>query len=195
MADSQALGETLRQMFKNLNRWLMVPMWRLGWGAMINWTWRINGRIMVLVSTGRKSGLRRYTPLNYLPEDGAVCATAGFGMRADWLYNVLESRTAELWLPQGRFSASVEEFTGQPGALGTMRAILMASGFAAPLFMGVDPARISDEDLARETADYRLLRFRLGERITGPDGPGSWAWVWIPLGLITAALLAWALLR
>ena len=44
--------------------------------------------------------------------------------------------------------------------LSLIRQVLVASGFASYL-AGINPAKISDEDLASETGEYRLIRIRL----------------------------------
>ncbi len=57
-------------------------------------------------------------------------------------------------------------------------AFVIASGFAAPLFAGVNPKTLSDEKLAEISAPYRLIRIYPSEACTGPGGPGDLAWVW-----------------
>ena len=80
---SVEMTESLRQAFKVLNRRLMLPLWRLGLGRWLNAWPAVGGRIMVLVHRGRKSGLQRYTPVNYAQVDGEVYCTAGFGAGSD----------------------------------------------------------------------------------------------------------------
>ncbi len=43
-----------------------------------------------------------------------------------------------------------------------MRQVLIASGFAAPLFAGVSPKTMNDEKLAELSAPYRLIRIYPG---------------------------------
>jgi MYXO-CTERM domain-containing protein len=47
---------------------------------------------------------------------------------------------------------------------------------------------MSDDDLDRATASYRLLRIHPLRREASSDGPGSLAWVWA-LGLIAVLVL------
>ena len=61
----------------------------------------LSGQIMVLTHTGRKSGLRRRTPVNYALVDGEVYCTAGFGQISDWYRNILANPQVEVWLPDG----------------------------------------------------------------------------------------------
>jgi hypothetical protein len=70
--------ERLRQGFKHFNRFMML-MWRLGLGPWVNAWPEVGGRIMVITHTGRKTGIRRRTPVNYTIADGEVYCTSGFG--------------------------------------------------------------------------------------------------------------------
>ena len=63
--------EHLRQTFKLMNIG-MIGMWRLGLGPWINAWPAVIGRIMVITPIGRKTGLRRRTPVNYAIVDGDV---------------------------------------------------------------------------------------------------------------------------
>jgi deazaflavin-dependent oxidoreductase (nitroreductase family) len=172
----------LAQGFKVLNR-LMVLMWRLGLGRMIN-VWPDGmGRIMVIGHRGRRSGVRRWTPVNYEIVDGDVVCTAGFGKASDWYRNILADPKVELWLPDGRWEATAQDISDDEQRLALMRRVLIASGFAAPLF-GVYPRTIDDEKLQEQTASYRLLRFHRSETIEGPGGPGDLAWVWLVIAVL-----------
>ena len=76
-----------------------------------------------------------------------------------------------------------------------MRQVLIASGFAAPLFAGVNPKTIGDARLAELSADYRLIRIRRTEPRTGPGGPNDLAWVWPVSSMVLLGLLLIELLQ
>ena len=175
--------ERLRQGFRYLNRF-MVLSWRLGLGAWGNRA-DMSGQIMVLTHVGRKSGLRRRTPVNYAIVDGEVYCTAGFGPTSDWYRNVVANPQVEIWLPEGWWAGVVEDVSASPQRLLILRQVLIASGFAARM-AGIDPQLMSDTELDGVSAKYRLLRIRRATPCTGPGGPGDLAWVW-PL----AATCAW----
>jgi deazaflavin-dependent oxidoreductase (nitroreductase family) len=188
-AELSPSDERLRQLFKAGNRF-MVLLFRLGLG---NWG---NGpqtsQVMVLVHRGRKSGLLRRTPINYVVVDDQIYCTAAFGQRADWYRNVLANPTVQVWLPDGWYAGEAEEVPlDDPRRLDLMRQVLIASGFAAPLFAGINPKTISDDKLAEISAPYRLIRIYPSEACTGPGGPGDLAWIW-PLS--SAVLLGLLLL-
>ena len=171
--------ENIRQIFKQFNCF-MVLMWRLGLGRFIN-CWPAGfGRILVLTHTGRKSGLRRRTPLNYAIVDGQVYVLAGFGKKADWYKNLLANPHVELWLPDGWWAGEVLPAPEPERQLALIRQVLINSGFAAPLF-GIYPRRMSDAELEQTVKDYELVRIRRGQAFSGAGGPGDLAWVWLVL--------------
>ena len=53
---------------------------------------------MVVGHTGRKSGLRHQTPVNYAQVNGDVYCTACLGSRRDWYRNLLANPEVEVWL-------------------------------------------------------------------------------------------------
>jgi deazaflavin-dependent oxidoreductase (nitroreductase family) len=189
MADMQ-LERRLQQGFKYFNKFMLF-MWRLGLGPWINFWPSVVGRIMVITHTGRKTGLRRRTPVNYALVDGEVYCTAGFGAVSDWYRNLKANPEVEVWLPDGWWLGQAEEVTDPETHLPLMRAVLVASGFAARA-AGLDPQRMTDDALAQATASYRLIHIRRAAERTGKDGPGDLAWVW---PLATMLLLPLALFR
>jgi deazaflavin-dependent oxidoreductase (nitroreductase family) len=178
--------ETLRQVFKKFNPF-MILMWRLGLGRWINIWPAVIGRIMVIRHTGRKSGLTRYTPVNYAIVDGEIYCLAGFGSKADWYQNMLANPKVEVWLPNGRFLGMAEDVSDAENRLQIMREVIIASGFAA-LLAGINPRKMSDEDFEKETRNYRLLHIRSQEEVSGQGGPGDLAWVWLPVLLVVLSI-------
>ena len=147
----------LRKLFHKMNRF-MVWMWKMGWGRMIN-LWPAGfGRIMVIKHRGRKSGKEYLTPVNYALVDGEIYCTAGFGSISDWYRNMLVFPRVELWLPEGKRIACAEEVSDSPQRVFLLRQVMIASGFAAPLF-GMDPKKLNDEQLDAMSRDYRLVHF------------------------------------
>ena len=146
----------LRRAFRLVNL-LMVFMWKIRLGRLINCWPAVIGRIMVIKHVGRRSGKVRLAPVNYASLDGEIYCTAGFGAVSDWYRNIMAGPDVELWLPEGKVPARAEDISDCPQRLSVLRAVLIASGFAAPLF-GVDP-RTSDEKLAALSPDYRIIHF------------------------------------
>ncbi len=185
--------EASRQAFKLFNR-LMLLLWRLGLGPMVNAVPETGGQIMVLSHTGRRSGLPRRTPVNYAIVDNDIYCAAGFGSVSDWYRNVLARPQVEVWLPEGWWQGVAEDISMSPRRLPLLREVIRASGVAGKL-VGLDWEHMPDSNFAAETAPYRLIRIRRTVPRTGPGGPGDlvWVWPWLSAGL-TIALVA-ALLR
>jgi deazaflavin-dependent oxidoreductase (nitroreductase family) len=183
-AISPTLERQLRQTFKRINP-LMLLLWRLGLGRWVNCWPAVGGRILVLAHTGRRTGRRRLTPLNYAVVDGQLYVTAGFGAAADWYRNLQARPAIEAWLPEGWWAGTAEEVTDPAQRLPLMRQVLIGSGIVGPLF-GLNPRTLDDEALARATAEYRVIRLRRTAARTGEGGPGDLAWVWVAA---TAVLL------
>ena len=190
MTPDPRLEEQLRQGFKYLNRFMLL-MWRLGLGPMLNMGPAMAGRYMVITHIGRKSGLKRRTPVNYAVVDDEVYCVAGFGSISDWYRNIIANPQVDVWLPDGWWTGVAEEVTHPEVRLPLLREVLIGSGFAA-LAAGVDPNKMKDEELNAATKEYRLIHIRRVAVRTGPDGPGDLVWVWPVLVMV---LLPLALFR
>lgn len=155
---TQKQMNTLRKVFHAMNHF-MVFMWKIGWGRLMNFWPAVIGRIMVIKHRGRKSGKEYLTPVNYALVDGEIYCTAGFGSISDWYRNMLANPSIELWLPEGKRKARAEDVSDSPKRMFLLKQVIIASGFAAPLF-GVDPKK-PDAEFDAMTKEYRLVHFIL----------------------------------
>ncbi len=147
----------LRNVFHSMNHF-MVLLWKLGLGKAIN-IWPAGfGRIMVIKHRGRRSGREYLTPVNYALVEGEIYCTAGFGSISDWYRNMLVYPRVELWLPEGKRMSCAEDVSNSQMRLYLLRQVLIASGFAAPMF-GINPRKLSDEQLDRVSKEYRIVHF------------------------------------
>lgn len=177
-----------RRYFRVFNRF-MVYMWRIGLGPVINGWPEVGGQIMVLTHTGRKSGLKRRTPVNYVLDNGDLYCAAGFGPGSDWYQNILMNPQVEVWLPDSWWAGLAEEVLDAEKRLPLLRKIFKASG-AAALAAGVNIDQMADEELVRISENYRVLRIHRTTARTGPGGPGDLAWVW----QVATFVLLWKLM-
>lgn len=151
----------------------------------------ISGNVMVLTHIGRKTGIKRYVPLNFAIVDDDIYCVAGFGDISDWYLNIRANPNVEVWLPNGWWAGVAEDFNYSPARTQLVRQILVGSGFAAYV-AGLNPRKITDEEIDVESKKYRLLRIQRSTARTGPGGPGDLGWVW---HLATIILLGLVLFR
>jgi deazaflavin-dependent oxidoreductase (nitroreductase family) len=59
---------------------------------------RLSGLVLLLTTTGRKSGLPRQTRLQYEKEEGVIYVAAARGQQADWFRNILANPHVEVQL-------------------------------------------------------------------------------------------------
>jgi deazaflavin-dependent oxidoreductase (nitroreductase family) len=176
----------LRRFFKVLNRFFMVPMFRLGFGALLGTPF--SGYIMVLKTIGRKSGKMRYAPVNYAVIDGCVYCLAGFGSVAHWYRNVQAHPGLELIMPGGAVAGVAEEVTAPDEYLRAARQVLKNGGFAG-FMMGFNPFTASDDVLRDGLRGIPVLRIRPTGIGSGAADPGGLLWI-LPVAATVAVVLA-----
>ena len=176
----------MRAVFRLLNRFFMVPVFRLGLGPlMVN---PLTGYIMVLRTIGHKSGKVRYVPVNYAVDGGCIYCLAGFGKSSHWYRNMLADPRVEAILPGGAVFGKAEAVPDPAISLKLGRKILQNAGFAG-FFAGVNPLNCTDEQLGNVLKTEILIRIRPEGIGSGPVDPGGWGWVlpWvIGVGLFVA---------
>jgi deazaflavin-dependent oxidoreductase (nitroreductase family) len=92
------------QRMKNLQKIHRI-LYAIGFGPLI-------GRIILLLTTtGRKSGLKRVTPLQYEEIDGKYYLGAARGLKADWVRNIQANPNVEVRVKSCRFAGSAEVVT------------------------------------------------------------------------------------
>jgi deazaflavin-dependent oxidoreductase (nitroreductase family) len=179
------LPSVLRYVFRLINKFFMVPIFRLGIGPFFgNPIW---GYMMVLKTTGRKSGKTRYSPVNYAILNGNIYCMAGWGHIADWYRNMISNPQIEMVLPGRALAGLAEEVTISTERTTALRKVLKAGGFAGFL-LGVNPYTASDEKLVEKTNGIPLIRIKPCGIGSGASDPGGW--LWIPV-MILMVLLAW----
>ncbi len=84
---------------------LMIFLYRAGLAPLI-------GRfVLLLTTTGRKSGLPRITPLQYEDVDGAIYVASARGAKADWFRNILADPCVHVRIGMRQFDARAEPVT------------------------------------------------------------------------------------
>jgi len=183
------MSTILRRIFKFLNKFFMVPIFRLGFGPFMGNPF--TGYIMVLKTIGRKSGKVRYVPVNYTIYKGYVYCISGFRKAADWYRNLIANPEIEMILPCGSLYARMQEVSDTDEKRIVTRQMLINAGFAG-FFEGYNPRSISDDELQIKTADMPVLRFQPLGIGNGASDYGGWAWI---LAIVIIILIVLALIR
>jgi deazaflavin-dependent oxidoreductase (nitroreductase family) len=182
----------MRRFFWFLNKFFMVPVFRLGFGPFFGNP--ITGYIMVLKVIGRKTGKLRYAPVNYAIRDGRVYCVSGFRQGSDWYRNLMARPNIEIILPGGAISGLATEISDPAVKTPIIRKIFQNGGFAG--FMeGYNPYRISDEELTRKTADMSLICIQPTGVGSGASDAGGWAWAGMLVFVLLLGLILWLILR
>ncbi len=179
----------MRKIFWFVNKYFMVPMFRLGFGALFGNPF--SGYIMIMKPVGRKSGKVRFAPVNYAIRDGFVYCISGGRESSDWFRNIRANPQLELILPGGAIYARAEEVSDPDEKRIVARQVLQNAGFAG-FFEGYNPFTISDADLQSKIADLPVLRFTPLGLGSGPFDMGGWAWPW---AFVLTVLVVWMLLK
>ena len=85
---------------RGLMRWLLrVPplFYRIGLAG------RLGPRLLLLTTTGRKTGRRRTVGLNYVLDESTVYVFSGFG-RTDWYANLVDDPNVEVQIGRARWA-------------------------------------------------------------------------------------------
>jgi deazaflavin-dependent oxidoreductase (nitroreductase family) len=72
--------------------------------------------VLLLTTTGRRTGLLRVTPLQYEEVDGAFYVGSMLGTRADWFRNLVADSNVEVRIKSKRIKAKAETIT-DPGRI------------------------------------------------------------------------------
>ncbi len=95
----------LKRFLYRLMRYPPQAAYALGLGPVL-------GRLLLLLTTtGRKSGRRRVTPLQYEELDGKIYVTAAWGLQADWVRNIRANPCVEVRVGGRRFQGCASVIT------------------------------------------------------------------------------------
>lgn len=169
------MSPVLSRLFWYLNRFFMVPLYRLGLGTFLGTPF--GGYIMVLQHIGRKSGKTYYTPVNYAIHKGCVYCVSGGRRTADWFRNLLAHPEIALIMPGRAIFARAEEVSDPDERLTLARQVLINAGFAG-FFEGYNPRTISDAAMRERISDLPVIRFTPLGVANGPFDPTGWGWIW-----------------
>ena len=147
------LNATLRRLFRAP---VYLYRWRCGW--------LLGHRFLLLIHTGRRSRLKRYTVLEILhwrAEPVEMVVMSGFGPNADWLRNIEATSSPEIVVGSKRFIAA-HRFLDTEEAIRVIAAYEQRNRLLAPILR-------------------RVLSRLLGWRYDGSEGSRRRAVAQLPL--------------
>ena len=182
----------LRTAFRVLNRWMAAPLIRAGGGPLL--TTPVAGSILLLRTTGRKSGLVREAPLGYTVIEGRVVVVAGYGRSAHWFRNALADPQVEMLLPGALIAGLAEEITEPDQRRAAFRTLIKSLGVVGRLTLG-DVRGKSDAEVDMLAVAFPILAITPTAVRLGPFDPGGVGTrintaIWVLLGAAALAAAA-----
>ncbi len=185
-----------RTAFRYANRYAMVPLHRAGLAAWLGNP--LTGWQLLLTTTGRKSGLQRWTPLGYLVTDGAAWVMAGYGSSTLWYRNLIADPAVEVLLPARPPFAARAADIADPAVRARIIPRLVRSMALPGTLVGCLPWSAPDERILDLTTWVPLIRLSPADGsllVAGPDDPGGLGWTWRTLVATLVTVAAFRLLR
>jgi deazaflavin-dependent oxidoreductase (nitroreductase family) len=179
-----AMLTPLRRAFLVFNRWFAAPVIRAGGGPLL--TTPVAGSILLLRTTGRKSGLVREAPLGYALVDGRVVVVAGYGRGAHWFRNAVAHPEVEVLLPGALFAGRAAEITDPDERRAAFRTLIESMGVVGGLTLG-DVRGKTDAEVDTLAEAFPILAITPTAVRPGPFDPGGVGTrvntaVWVLLG-------------
>lgn len=172
---------------------LPITFQRLGLGWLLSFA-----PLMVVTTRGRKSGLPRYTTLEYRRHGSKLYVVSGFGTRPHWYQNLLCDPNVTLKIGRNIYAARAYPVEDRSEAL---RGLYMFRRMLSILGMGEFERSSSESsggsavryyELPDMVHEYTIVRFELGDTPSGlPAVPADRVWVWpmlAALGLFIGAV-------
>lgn len=184
-----ALLAPLRRGLLVVNRRLAAPLLRVGGGPLL--ATPVAGSILVLRTTGRKSGLNREAPLGYAIVDGRIVVVAGYGRGAHWFANAVADPEVEVVLPGAVVAGRAEEITEPAARRAAFRTLIASMGIVGTLTLG-DVRDKSDAEVDALAEALPILAIKPYAIRPGPFDPGRIATrvnaaVWLLVGALAIA--------
>ena len=173
-AAAVAASPLSRHRLRRLNRWLVVPLFRLGLGGIFGDP--LGGWVMVLRTRGRRSGQAREVGLDYVIDRGSIYCLAGFGPTTARLLNLQADPAVDVLLPGRAVRGHAEVVLDPDERSRVIPKVIRAAGFAS-LSVDPDPWHVGNERILAEIGDLPLVRIRVRGLAAGPADPGGWFWI------------------
>jgi deazaflavin-dependent oxidoreductase (nitroreductase family) len=164
-----------------------LALWRMGLGPVI-------GKVMMVIgTTGRKSGLPRYAMAECHVIDGRKYAPCTFGERADWYRNIQADPYVTIQTAAGVERAKARRVTDTEELLRVFcmmrrRYPVMMDSYLKSVGVRPDPV-----DVAAHKDRITFMAFDPTDRPTPPPLEADLKWLWVVFGVLVG--LGWLLGR
>ncbi len=164
--------------------WLVkAPLfyWRLGMDGLVN------RFLMVMTTTGRKSGRPRRTVIEYHHYDGRTYALAAYGERSQWVKNMQADPHMTLQSSQGTQSVIGRRVTDDDALRQAFHH--MQHDRFLKTWVRLLGVQLNEADFIAHKERFYLVTFDPTDRPTPPPQPADLLWVWPVAGIALAAVL------
>jgi deazaflavin-dependent oxidoreductase (nitroreductase family) len=120
------------------------------------------GMVLLLTTTGRKSGLPRLTPLQYELVEGVYVVASARGPQADWFRNLQANPQVEVEVSGQRFNSQAEAITDPARIADFLQLRLERHPLAMGILMRLEglPLKYSRQDLEKFASHKALAAIR-----------------------------------
>jgi deazaflavin-dependent oxidoreductase (nitroreductase family) len=122
--------------------------------------------VLLLTTTGRKTGLPRTTPLQYEIVDGVIYVGSARGQKADWFRNVVANPRVHVQIKDQQFEADAEPITAPVRIADFLELRRKRHPIMLRVLLAVEglPLRFNRADLERFAVGKALVALRRTER-------------------------------
>ncbi len=160
-------GSWLRWMFK-----APLYLWRLGLGFLV-------GRyIMVITTTGRKSGLPRHTMAEWHPLNGRKFVPVNYGEHAQWYRNVVADPHVTIQTAQGTERVIARRITEDADLIAAFRVINELNPMMTRWYLNANGIEDRESDILANKERIYLLTFDPTTEPTPAPLQADLIWVW-----------------
>jgi deazaflavin-dependent oxidoreductase (nitroreductase family) len=156
-------------------------LWRLGLGPVVG------PGLLLLTTTGRRSGRPRRAVLEYRRLDGRIFLYSGYGPHADWWRNIEADPRVTIQVGRDTLAMTARRVTVPDELATTLRRYLLAYPAVAQLYLDWAGIRTFPDDVLAHPERFYLLTFEPTTAPTPPPQQVDLAWVWPVAALLGLA--------
>jgi deazaflavin-dependent oxidoreductase (nitroreductase family) len=131
---------------------------------------RLSRLVLLLTTTGRKTGLPRTTPLQYEIVDSVIYVASARGKEADWFRNVIANPRVKVQIKDEQFEAEAEPITDPARIADFLELRLKRHPVMIRLLLWAEglPARFGRTALETFAANKAIVAIRMPQVLAAP---------------------------